>query len=306
MLLAERTDTVALVLTDSSILCGFLLESSKDIPRSRSRHLALGHSDCHVLVPRAEVAGISPVAYSQSTRDEDLHRPLTWPESYESASSEILDELLKSARRRGYTVRDSREFDFIIGSRRVLWGDIQFSADTPLYCDWGYLSRKGGGLNSVGVGLMAVSFSAGWTKSLWSAFGEIIKETATVYEKVCSRSEVALRAFPVFLRESQRRSDSEQPKTHALTMEGGEWSPVFLARSRVARPQELRDVDWVAYFRNDSFMFPRALWGKLRQPIRVYGEVVTASARTTYGNRECFLKVRAAACLLKDDNHADN
>ena len=165
-----------------------------------------------------------------------------------------------------------------------MYGDVSFKADTPLYCDWAHLSRKKGGVKSVGAGFIA-SLSVGWSKSLWSSFREKVERTSAALGQVSAAAEATVARYPSFF-------DGVEP----LQMEGCSWRPALFSGERPAASQAQPAAPWLlAYLRDDCFMFPWELWGRIAHPIHAYGEVVPIEVHTGFGQASCFLKVRAAA-----------
>ena len=81
-------------------------------------------------------------------------------------------------------------------------------------------------------------------------------------------------------------------------MESSTWAPGIISRSKVGDGEELKNMPWsLAYFNEDCFMFPKELWERMSQTIRVYGEIVPVIVDTEFGKKQCFIKVRAAAYL---------
>ncbi len=168
----------------------------------------------------------------------------------------------------------------------VEFGPIEFTADTPIYCDWSYLSRKSGGLNSIGAGFGLVSFSAGWNSSLWSSFRSCVNRTATSIAQVIE-GEATVYGHATLLVGEQVQS---------LEMEGGTWIPIVLTEKKVASRDDLDSTAWlIALIQRDHSTLPLDLWEKVAAPIRFYGEVLPIQLSTEFGSTKVVLKMRAAA-----------
>jgi hypothetical protein len=252
----------------------------------------IGH-EYKVFVPLSSIAGIGLIRSKQKQlRIEDTsnygsfgRNPDQW------LTGVLLRSSVLEARTHDFPVARDVVLYSIGVSRPFEWGDIYFKDDTPLYSDWEFLSKKAGGLNSLGVGVPLGSLSAGWDKSLWGSFRKKVKENGTRLESVCTRSELTVSGHVTFF-----GSDGDETPSDALVMEGGEWEAGIVTPYRVWGSVVPPNYVWVlAYFRRDAFMFPRQLWEKIGLPIRIYGERVGVPVKTEYGSVDCYIKVRAVA-----------
>ena len=199
--------SIVVILTDGQALCGDIPRGVYRIDSEYNSELVLAsercfshpgtleffygeiHNEHSIYVPLEKIAGIAPLSYLQ---EQIKSNTLRSGDTYYigSAYKSIFEDSLKKALERGFEVK--RHFygykPLYIHKPHFDWGNIRFADNTPLYCDWDYFIKKNGGLNSLGVGF-GVSFSAGWSKSLWSSFQSKIAKTEVSLEEVCNRSE---------------------------------------------------------------------------------------------------------------------
>jgi hypothetical protein len=249
-------------------------------------------SEHTISVPADRVAGVSPFAFRQTYTEQRFRRKVR--KQPPSADDWLYRALTENAERAGLSVEFTSVLYRLPHERPIRWGGIEFRTDTPLYCDWQFLARAAGGINNVGVGFV-VSVSAGWSKSLMSSFRKTVARTTEPLAMVCQHHEPACRGHVNLLAGAGDDHDG-------LSMEGARWLPAIMTERPVADGRVDRSGAWtLAYFREDGFMLPHALWDKLSQPIRVFGDVISTPAMTDYGAVSCFVKVRAAAFLEADD-----
>ena len=242
-------------------------------------------------VPLKKIAGVLPLSFKQEIYTEDA--PFGKSRA-SSANEELLGLYLKQIGKKGIRVpHDPDEQVWQIQhqfrqQQAIKVGSIAFDEDTALYCDWNYLSqRAGGGLKSMGVGLVGLSFSAGWSSTLWQSFrSRVISSTAPLKE-AHRKPEVTVSGHVVFL---------TGPLAKSIEMEGGKWQPVLLTEKKIENYLDVPSAAWLlAYLRKDCFMLPMDLWELFTNPIQIYGEMIPAELKTEFGSSKGFLKVRAAA-----------
>lgn len=315
----DNIRALSIILTDGTTLWGPIpcetyragvgLEPVSELCFARAGYFELYYDKPYkekaVFIPLREIGGISPLSCTQLMGKRltlrSIGRYLSRSRLFDDSALELMFRCLwKKAIRRGYPTKRYGPFMYTLPMEKPFrWEYINFLRDTPLYCDWDYLSKKNGGLNSLGVGFVA-SISAGWSKSLWSSFKKKVESTLVAYEHACSLQEVSLKGFPVFLtvRKSKSLSDITE---EVLKMEGSKWYATIFSSEKVRNFKHLTNIEWIPiYFKEDSLMLPKDLWEKLSQPIRVFGDIVTAATKTQFGEVSCFVKARAAAFLSID------
>jgi len=295
--------TISIILTDGEVLCGTLPPYPRPViepPPLDTLELYNEEKSISIFVPFGKIAGIAPLPYRQEREPLPRHRYLY---SESPADRVIFDETLRKASVRGFEVRRHPPGVCFLEAREpVCYGEIKFTAETPLYCDWNYLSNKSGGINNLGVGFGLISFSAGWSKSLWTSFNRKVTNRKVSLRKICGRSDATLSGYISFLVNKVKSSDEEEImyKEETLHMEGVRWLGSVIAEGRVISSKQLGKTSWaIVYFREDSFMFPKSLWEKITDPITLFGEVVNFSFKTEFGDSKCFVKARAAAYICR-------
>jgi len=307
--------SIVVILTDGQALCGDIPRGVYRIDSEYNSELVLAsercfshpgtlefyhgeiHNEHSIYVPLEKIAGIAPLSYLQ---EQIKSNTLRSGDTYYigSAYKSIFEDSLKKALERGFEVkRHFCVYKLYIHKPHFDWGNIKFTDNTPLYCDWDYFIKKNGELNSLGVGF-GVSFSAGWSKSLWSSFQSKIAKTEVSLEEVCNRSEVTLLGYVSFL--VHRSNEHSLSEEETLSMEGTDWIGAVITRNKIMSIEQLKGTIWaICYFRKDSFMFPQNLWEKFAEPIKIFGEVVPAPFITEFGKANCFVKARAAAYIKR-------
>lgn len=292
-----------IILIDGTIICSKIplrrrmkrdKESGKLLLSSLSEyiflipnHLKLMHEQHEIYVPFSQIAGIMPIQYFESRCE------VTNIESHEESVSKLLFlDMLQKARKHSFKIQRFNVWNMglsiDIDAEKFKWCDTNFANDTPLYCDWEFLSKTSGGLTSLGAGF-ALSFSIGWKKSLWSSFKSRVNQTTTELSKVCNKREVTISGYIHLLKSPTNKE--------YLKMENETWTSAIIAQSELKKIEKLK-TQWVlVYFKESSFMFPSDLWDRISQKITVYGEIIPANIETEFGKRKCFLKARAAAYL---------
>jgi hypothetical protein len=299
--------SILIVLTDGTALCAHISGPTWGaeglIPASKEcfplkNHLKVEihemYNEHSIYVPLDQIAGISILPYDQE-EIEVLGLPRV-RRKRDSAYSMLCSDLMVKAKEHSFRI-EKEFFVYSIGLERPFkWGDITFTEDTPLYCDWDFLSRTSGGLNSLGAGFI-VSFSAGWKKNLWASFRDKVTHKRTTFTQVCAKKDAVVSGFVQFIKFNETVYGKNGHET-LLEMESTKWYPGVISTTRVKHKKQLRKVSWaLAYFNETSFMFPKNLWERFSQKIRIYGEVVPVAVRTEFGKSRCFLKVRAAAFM---------
>ncbi len=235
------------------------------------------------IIPYSIIAGICPFILLTSGN----HDSITYP---------FGDDLRRMAKLHDFIENDA---EGIIGvGESPVFGNISVGYDTALYCDWGALSRKEGGLRSLGASTPWGGLSAGFSPSLWSAFHKVIKKDAVTLEGLCDVSEqAAILGFPQILDLSQM--SPELQAKWVLESEGSDWIPIVIADKSGSAWRASR---WqLAYLRRDCAMLPLSLWEKFTTPTRFFGDVTHEFVETELGRVRCYLKLRAAAHLAKDE-----
>ncbi len=307
------TNSVLLILTDGTPLLGFLSPrrsyttlgpygekrkfETKDC-LSETGYLHLEHrqisKEHSIFIPLEEIAGIHPFAYKQEEIPSDTERSAkTFLRG--SVYEKLSKVTRKKARQKGFRVTKYHyAYELFMRSESFDWGNVKFTSNVPLYADWGYFQRISGGIKSIGVGTPIGSISAGWDKSLWALFKKKTKERIKEIVDASTSPEVVVRGF-IRLIDVIDESSEQNPMMN-LDMEGAQWIPGVICAQQFGTARFLRHRPWVlVYLRSDGFMFPKALWKKIEQPINFFAEVVPVAVNTEIGPRDCFLKIRAAA-----------
>ena len=295
--------SLLIVLIDGTALCAHIsgqawggkgLIPASEVCFSLKNHLEveinLMHDEHSVYVPFNQIAGISILPYSQEeieTREAARS---------DSAYRKLCHDLMGKAKRHSFKIKRHFVAYGHLFRRPFKWGNISFGNDTPLYCDWDFLSKTCGGLNSLGAGFV-VSFSAGWKNSLMASFKNKVKHRRTEIGRICSKKEAVVSGFVQFVKFDETAFAKSEQKAF-LEMESAKWCAAVISSTRVKHKKQFRNVSWaLAYFNETSFMFPKSLWESFSQEIRIYGEVIPVTVRTELGKKSCFFKVRAAAYI---------
>ncbi|SNR43075.1 hypothetical protein [Halorubrum vacuolatum] len=232
-------------------------------------------------------------AYGEKVKPVDRHYggpPPSDDEEYDendSLSQETIQSVTHTVERRGEVWAEEKSW-FEEGFD---WGAIEFDNDTPLYCDWDFLTRKQGKtLNSLGAGALGLSLSAGWDTQLWSDFQNKVDESKTPIQSISNEHEVTVVGHTQFI--------SLGGGGLSMTMEGDDWYAAIISPSPIKKIDQLSDYDWaIVFFKSDCFMFPKSLWDQIEERMNVYGDVVSTNFSTPIGEAKCFVKARACAYI---------
>lgn len=136
----------------------------------------------------------------------------------------------------------------------------------------------------------------GWEKNLWSLFQKKITHGETPIEKTCECSEALLSGYVSFLAYKTGKSLEEE----ILYIEGEKWVGAVITKDKVILTENLKETEWViCYFKENSLNIPKEHWDYIRDPIRVFGDVIPISFEVDFGKANCYVKARAAAYILK-------
>lgn len=244
-----------------------------------------------LLIPSTKVAGIRPLTVQQKSISD---------ENEISSLPPLIQQLKKATIERADEVEYINTVDEVspVGKHYGApvpdfnWNDIEFTDDTPLYCDWNYLTRKEGGLESLGAGALGFSLSAGWNESLWSSFNDIIENKQVQIGEEPGKSEVTLSGYIGLL--------SIDDNYVTKNMEGEDWIGGIISNEIIDGIDQFEDSNLsIVMFRKDSFMFPIDLWSDINNEVSVYGDVMNVSFNTGFSEADCFIKARAAAYIGK-------
>ena len=268
-----------------------------------------------VTIPLEQIAGVYPFV---------LH----WPEASYDPSKRLLEDfrdlaegpvdaaerpdrpipifpfgpdLLRIAEERNFPI--DRSFGIVGAEEIPVFGPISFGYDTAMYCDWDAISRRQGGLNSLGVSVPWGGLSAGFSPSLWSAFHKTMRKRSVALESICvgrGTNDVMVRGFPQTV-DLSAIPEKERTKW-LLEAEGAEWMPIVITAD--SRPQPPWDTWALAYAKRDCDMMPTVCWEKIPSPSRFFGEIVHEEVTTEWGQKNCYLKLRAVAHLARDEGLA--
>jgi len=178
---------------------------------------------------------------------------------------------------------------------------VKITDDTMIYADWNYFSRIQNGINSIGIGvgitIASLSLSTGWENSLSSFFLSKLKSTPIAFDEVSKKSFVVIKGYIIPI----SRHLNYPIFTYAdecIMMEGLEWKPVAICKTKVNYVNNLESIDWyLAYIKSDCFMLPNEIWERIQQEIRIFAEVIFVQAKIGHYNKPIFLKIRGAAYI---------
>ena len=310
---AYKTEKLYLiiVLTDGTAFCGklpTLFREPCDVKKSiasetennRNGYLTIENTQVYkeylVYIPLAKIAGVSYFGFSQNYTEKKTGPPVSGQFLIGSAKEKLFEDVLNKARIQSFGIKKIHLCYRLAVHRPITWGKITFNNETPLYCDWNFLNITSGGLSSLGASFV-VGFSAGWKKSLWGVFRKKVSETQVKFDKIHAKQEVTVSGFVRFL-EFPNSTSSLEKTSNFLEMEGEKWCCAIISNKEIKKKKQINDTLWaMGYFRQDAFMYPKDLWDKFSQEIKIYGEVVPANLKTEFGLRSYFIKARAAAFI---------
>ncbi len=238
----------------------------------------------YIAVPYSDIAGLTSIQFSQKKAESDS------PPTGSSVIDTLWNNSREIAKKSGYPTGYEPVSPCMGAPSDFSWDDVTFSDDTPLYCDWGYLERRSGGINSLGGGAFGVSISAGWDESLWSEFKNAVETSRTKLNKIGQHSEIATSGFIDFLKVDEEYISRE--------MDGKEWIAGIISDEQINEVSETEYVTWsIGFFKKESLMFPLKSWECINNPITIYGEIIDSQIDTGFGRVDYFLKARAGAYL---------
>ena len=285
------------------------------------QHMSVHYNECSIYIPINQIAGVSfleltretiPLKSSGSPILDSIKDLPKFTGNYEELSEKMrerqikregfdhrrvmLEETLKIAEQRHFRIQKYAIDHLMAAQRPFRWGKITFERDTPLYCDWEYLTRISGGVTSLGVGIPGFSLSAGWSKSLWKSFKDKVFKKSISLNQACSQTEVLIGGYITPL--TFKRTKKRHKNLARFTMEGKPWISMVITSKKVGTLEELRKSTFiVCYFKDDAFIFPKDLLKEIADPIRIFGESVSTTFETDFGKAECFVKARAASYI---------
>jgi hypothetical protein len=186
-------------------------------------------------------------------------------------------------------------------------GTIMSGKDMLIYADvpWFEMAHREGKSVSFGLSLFGFGGNAGfsWSKSLLDEIAKVSmgRKVKTTLQDVCrtKADEVSL-ADNVHLWTIDRLPTEDQAAYLISGEEGRDWRPAFITRSPNNPDKTNIDPHIVGYFATDGFLIGPEAWQMLPYPCRIFGQVVPQIIGTTFGSKECYVRIRAAAILGRD------
>ena len=254
-------------------------------------HQGVGH-EYRIAVPYSDIADLGSIPFTHEKEESDSPPSPTYNSP---ARTNFYERSVQVAERQDYPVSNIHVDYMLEAPDDFSWGKVEFSADRPLYCDWEYLRRRSGGINSLGGGVFGFSLSAGWDDSLWSEFKDVVERTQVDLDNVNSHSEVAMSGYVDFL-------VTEDGDHVSREMDGKTWISGILSDNKMEDISEIENRSWiVGLFKKDSLMFPIETWEFITDPITVFGEVIDSEIATGFGEVSFFVKCRAGAYIDSDE-----
>lgn len=243
-----------------------------------------------IYVPMYMISGISIIDYDQkkipATKDSN---------QVTSLYDLMFEELLKKAELLNLTREKHFYLYSLMATKPFSWGEVSFKGEEVLYSDWGYLSNISGGINSVGAGVGIVSLSAGWDKSLWAVLKNKVDQKNLNIASAGEYKDGVIKGYVNFI---QRYELPYFEKViDRIEMEGTKWISAIVSEKNINQAKDLQDCNWcIAFFKEDCMMLPLNAWEQISGKLRIYGEIISSSIITEFGESKYFLKVRCVAC----------
>lgn len=111
-----------------------------------------------IAIPYSDIADLISIPFSHDKEESDT--PAS-PRSISPTRKAFYDRTLEVAEESDYPVHNVLLMYNLGSPSNFSWGEVEFSDDTALYCDWEYLQRRSGGVSSLGGGALGFSVSAG-------------------------------------------------------------------------------------------------------------------------------------------------
>ncbi len=265
--------------------------TNKKYPSNQDKHLVIKYCsvgyDYKIGIPHSDISDLISISFSHNKKESDT--PAS-PKRISPTKKAFYDKTLKIAEKFDYPINNIFLQRLITSPSNFSWGKVEFSDDTALYCDWQYLQRRSGGVNSLGGGALGFSVSAGWEESLWSEFRDAVETNQADLDTTKDHSEVAISGHIDFITHKNNYITRE--------MGGSKWIAGVISEESVEDVSELEKMKWnLGFFKMESLMFPLETWGHIADPITVYGNVIDSQIETGFGNVDHFIKMRAGAYL---------
>jgi len=252
------------------------------------KYNSVGH-EYEIAIPYSDIADLISIPFSHTKKESDT--PAS-PKRISPTRKAFYDRTLKIAEESDYPIHDVIVMYDLMSPSKFSWGEVEFSDDTALYCDWEYLQRRSGGVSSLGGGALGFSLSAGWEESLWSEFRDAVETNQVELDETKDHSEVAISGHVDFVTYANEYISKE--------MDGSKWIAGVISEESVEDVSALEEMKWnVGFFKKESLMFPLETWEHIANPVTVYGNVIDSPIETGFGSVDHFIKMRAGAYLDK-------
>lgn len=240
-----------------------------------------------IAIPYSDIADLISIPFSHDKEESDT--PAS-PRSISPTRKAFYDRTLEVAEESDYPVHNVLLMYNLGSPSNFSWGEVEFSDDTALYCDWEYLQRRSGGVSSLGGGALGFSVSAGWEESLWSEFRDAVETNQVELDETKDHSEVAISGHIDFVTHENEYITKE--------MDGSKWIAGVISEEYVEEVSALEGMEWnIGFFKRESLMFPLETWEHIADPVTVYGNVIDSPIETGFGIVDHFIKMRAGAYL---------
>lgn len=256
-------------------------------------HISLEHNEVSnemsVLIPVRDIAGIASFSFSQDTivlEDATADFFDEYPPGY---ASFLNKRLIEVARKRNYQIKSHCCFYCISPTKPFRWGPVSLKTSQVLYRDPKFLTQNGkGGARLEGATL----------------FGFNLK----IEPNLAKRGLNAIQGRPVPLTQDALENTAlisghlqfleEVPP---IELEGRQWIPASISSLPVSCFAELFHCSWkLVYFCEEYIQHPKNCWEVLKDPIRVFGEVIEQPFSTEHGSQPHFLKALVAGCIIPE------
>ena len=279
--IGNTAEALSVILTDGTMLTG-RYKIGGDWPHPLTLKAFRDGESYRVTIPADRIAGIFEQVTSSPLGVEALDGSLLTPPAAR-AGLKVEGERSRGLKRPG-----------------AVWipaGPIRYQKDAMLYFDASAISERSGGINSIGFGLPAFSASVGWSRKLVSMAKDFLKNHVVEIGSHCAepRTDLTLKGYVEFWDISGVEPSSESGPL--LELEGTQWTAAVVRPSPPgARTQ---NEPWaLCYFRKDCMSLGPGSWEHIVQPVSIYGDKQPLEQTLDLGVAQCYLKARAAACLV--------
>lgn len=203
----------------------------------------------------------------------------------------LLDDLYIKCRKLGFLISEYHCNYYRIVSRPFAWGELKSETEYPMYVDWEYINNISGGINSIGVGILAVSGSVSWQKSLYSYRSKLMEKKSQNISNISKRDTgaVVIKAYVdhIYMKTGKKKTVPYE------FFAGDKWFPVILSEKPIQDDYDLQSTKWcVGYLKEKCMTVPKIAFEATQSPLKIQGEIVPMSLRTPFGNSELVIKIR--------------